>query len=137
MRPAPALPIQADRLLPGQTAEAASSTLEDAYDDFAVAQVAKACKDADYRFFIDRSLTIATLQSGDRFMQEKRRWFLADADAGWTEGDKWLTYSPLHEFQLMALMGARRVQRDPGRAFQDGHNHHDKSPATLRISVRL
>src|SRR5256885_3885072 len=39
-----------------KTAEAAAETLEDAYDDFAVAQVAKALgRDEDFRLFIGRS----------------------------------------------------------------------------------
>ena len=39
-----------------KTAESASSTLEDTYDDYAVAQVARALgRQDDYRFFIERS----------------------------------------------------------------------------------
>src|SRR5207253_1364365 len=56
-----------------RTAEAASSTLEDAYDDFAAAQVAKAVgKEADYRLFLERSRNYRNLfNSGSGFMQGK------------------------------------------------------------------
>ena len=62
-----------------KTAEAASSTLEDAYDDFAVAQIAKAVgKEADYRFFLDSLAQLPqSLQPGHRFHAgQERRWIL-------------------------------------------------------------
>ena len=117
--------LQAARLRAGgQDRGGGLQTLEDAYDDFAVAQVAKAVgKDADYRFFIDRSRNYRNLYNpATGFMQGKNAdgsW--ADPDAGWTEGDKWVyTYSVLHDIPgLMALMGgAGEVQRDAGRALQ-------------------
>ena len=118
-----------------KTAEAASGTLEDAYDDFAVAQVAKAVgKDADYRFFIERSRNYRNLYNpATGFMQGRNAdgsW--ADADAGWTEGDKWVyTYSPLHDIPgLMALMGgAEKYNATLDEHFRDGHNHHDNEPS--------
>jgi predicted alpha-1,2-mannosidase len=118
-----------------KTAEAASSTLEDAYDDFAVAQVAKAVgKEADYRFFIDRSRNYRNLYNpATGFMQGRNSdgsW--ADADAGWTEGDKWVyTYSVLHDLPgLMALMGGpERYNATLDVHFRDGHNHHDNEPS--------
>ena len=118
-----------------KTAEAASATLEDAYDDFAVAQVAKAVgKDADYRFFIERSRNYRNLYNpATGFMQGRNAdgsW--ADADAGWTEGDKWVyTYSPLHDIPgLMALMGgAEKYNATLDEHFRDGHNHHDNEPS--------
>jgi predicted alpha-1,2-mannosidase len=118
-----------------KTAEAASATLEDAYDDFAVAQVAKAVgKDADYRFFIDRSRNYRNLYNpATGFMQGRNAdgsW--ADADAGWTEGDKWVyTYSVLHDIPgLMALLGgAEKYNAILDEHFRDGHNHHDNEPS--------
>src|SRR6202521_3678197 len=118
-----------------KTAEAASATLEDAYDDFAVAQVAKAVgKDADYRFFIDRSRNYRNLYNpATGFMQGRNAdgsW--ADADAGWTEGDKWVyTYSVLHDIPgLMALLGgAEKYNATLDEHFRDGHNHHDNEPS--------
>ncbi len=116
-------------------AEAASSTLEDAYDDFAVAQIAKAIgRDADYRFFLDRSRNYRNLYNpASGFMQGKNAdgsW--ADADAGWTEGDKWVyTYSVLHDIPgLMALMGGpEKYNATLDVHFRDGHNHHANEPS--------
>ena len=118
-----------------KTAEAASSTLEDAYDDYAVAQVAKAVgRDADYRFFIGRSRNYRNLYNpATGFMQAKNSdgsW--ADPEAGWTEGDKWVyTYSVLHDIPgLMALMGgAEKYNATLDVHFRDGHNHHDNEPS--------
>jgi predicted alpha-1,2-mannosidase len=118
-----------------RTAEAASSTLEDAYDDFAVAQVARAVgQDADYRFFIERSRNYRNLYNPATGFMEGRNadgsW--ADADAGWTEGDKWVyTYSVLHDIPgLMALMGGpQKYNATLDEHFRDGHNHHDNEPS--------
>jgi predicted alpha-1,2-mannosidase len=118
-----------------KTAEAASSTLEDTYDDFAVAQVAKAVgQDADYRFFIERSRNYRNLYNpASGFMQGKNAdgsW--ADPDAGWTEGDKWVyTYSVFHDIPgLLALMGGpEKYNAALDEHFRDGHNHHDNEPS--------
>ena len=118
-----------------KTAEAASGTLEDAYDDFAVAQVAKAVgKDADYRFFIERSRDYRNLYNPTTgFMQGKNAdgsW--VDPAKGWTEGDKWVyTYSVLHDIPgLMALMGgADKYNATLDEHFSAGHNHHDNEPS--------
>jgi predicted alpha-1,2-mannosidase len=118
-----------------KTAEAASSTLEDTYDDFAVAQVAKAVgQDGDYRFFIERSRNYRNLYNpASGFMQGKNAdgsW--ADADAGWTEGDKWVyTYSVFHDIPgLMTLMGGpEKYNATLDQHFRDGHNHHDNEPS--------
>ncbi len=118
-----------------RTAEAASSTLEDAYDDFAVAQVAKATgREAAYRFFLARSRNYRNLYNpATGFMQGRNAdgsW--ADPDAGWTEGDKWVyTYSVLHDIPgLMALMGgAQKYNATLDEHFRDGHNHHDNEPS--------
>lgn len=118
-----------------RTAEAASSTLEDAYDDFAVAQIARAVgKEADYRLFLERSRNYRNLfNSASGFMQGKNAdgsW--ADPGKGWTEGDKWVyTYSVLHDIPgLMALMGgADKYNAMLDEHFNGGHNHHDNEPS--------
>ncbi len=118
-----------------KTAEAASETLEDAYDDFAVAQVAKAVgKDADFRFFLDRSRSYRNLYNPARgFMQGRNAdgsW--AYVEDGWTEGDQWVyTYSVLHDIAgLMELMGgAERFNATLDEHFQGGHNRHDNEPS--------
>jgi len=118
-----------------KTAEAASSTLEDTYDDFAVAQVAKATgHEADYHFFLNRSRNYRFLYNpATGFMQGRNAdgsW--ADAAAGWTEGDKWVyTYSVLHDLPgLMALMGGpANYNARLDEHFSGGHNHHDNEPS--------
>ena len=76
-----------------KTAEAASRTLEDAYDDWCVAQVAKALhKDADYRYFLERSQAYKTLFNPATGLMQGRlsngAW--ADPKDGWTEGTAWV-----------------------------------------------
>jgi predicted alpha-1,2-mannosidase len=118
-----------------KTAESASSTLEDAYDDYAVAQVAKAVgKSEDSRFFTARSRNYRKLfNPATGFMQARNAdgsW--ADPEDGWTEGDKWVyTYSVLHDLPgLMTLMGgAERYNATLDVHFRDGHNHHDNEPS--------
>ena len=106
-----------------KTDEAASRTLEDSYDDWCVAQIAKALgREEDYRFFLRRSLNDRNIFNpalglmngktsdgkwapigGSRDTQENR------SLAGWTEGDAWAyTWSPLHDQAgLIQLMGGR------------------------------
>jgi predicted alpha-1,2-mannosidase len=118
-----------------KTSESASSTLEDAYDDYAVAQIAKAAgKESDYRFFINRSLNYKLLFNPKTgFMQARNSdgsW--ADPGAGWTEGDKWVyTWSVMHDLPgLMQLMGgADTYNRKLDEHFAGGHNHHDNEPS--------
>ena len=118
-----------------KTAEAASETLEDTYDDFAVAQVAKAIgKDADFRFFINRSRNYRNLYNPARgFMQGRNSdgsW--AYVEDGWTEGDQWVyTYSVLHDIAgLMELMGGpEKYNATLDEHFQGGHNRHDNEPS--------
>jgi predicted alpha-1,2-mannosidase len=106
-----------------KTDEAASRTLEDSYDDWCVAQIAKALgREKDYRFFLRRSLNDRHLFNpalglmngktsdgrwapigGSQDTQDNR------SAAGWTEGDAWTyTWSPLHDQAgLIELMGGR------------------------------
>ena len=118
-----------------KTAEAASSTLEDAYDDYAVAQIAKALgKQSDYEFFMNRSHNYELLfNTKTGFMQARnsdRSW--ADPGVGWTEGDTWVyTWSPMHDVPgLMKLMGSPEVfNRKLDEHFAAGHNKHDNEPS--------
>jgi len=126
--------------------EAASCTLEDSYDDWCVAQVAKALgRDDDYRFFLHRSLNDRTLFNpalglmngktsdgkwapigGSQDTQENR------SVAGWTEGDAWAyTWSPLHDQAgLIQLMGGREQYAAKLDAhFSGGHNVHSNEPS--------
>jgi predicted alpha-1,2-mannosidase len=118
-----------------KTAEAASSTLEENYDDWAVAQVAKAAgKTPDAKFFLKRSLgykNLFNLATG--FMQGRNSdgsW--ASPKDGWTEGDYWVyTWSVLHDVPgLIALMGGpANFNHKLDEHFDGGHNRHDNEPS--------
>jgi predicted alpha-1,2-mannosidase len=118
-----------------KTAEAASRTLEDSYDDYAVAQVAKNLgKMDDYKLFLNRSLNyqhIFNKQTG--FMQGKKSdgsW--ADEKDGWTEGDHWVyTFAVFHDIPgLLDLMGGRdKYNALLDQHFAGGHNIHSNEPS--------
>lgn len=118
-----------------KTAEAASRTLEDAYDDWCVAQVAKALgKTKDYEFFLNRSLNYKHIfNPATGFMQAKNAdgsW--ASEKDGWTEGDHWVyTFAVFHDLPgLEALMGGPdKYNSLLDQHFADGHNHHDNEPS--------
>jgi predicted alpha-1,2-mannosidase len=129
-----------------KTDEAASRTLEDSYDDWCVAQVAKTMgRTADYEFFLKRSLNDRHLYNpalglmngktsdgkwapigGERDGNENR------SVAGWTEGDAWVyTWSPLHDQAgLLQLMGgAEAYSAKLDQHFAGGHNKHSNEPS--------
>jgi predicted alpha-1,2-mannosidase len=118
-----------------KTDEAASRTLEDSYDDWCVAQVAKALgKTKDYEFFLQRSLNyehIFNKQTG--FMQGKKSdgsW--ADPAEGWTEGDHWVyTWAVFHDIPgLIDLMGGReKYNALLDQHFSGNHNVHSNEPS--------
>ena len=118
-----------------KTAEAASRTLEDAYDDWCVAQVAKSLgKMGEYEFFLKRSLNYENLFNAKTgFMQAKNldgSW--AGEKEGWTEGDHWVyTFAVLHdEPGLMQLMGgAAKYNALLDEHFRGGHNVHKNEPS--------
>jgi predicted alpha-1,2-mannosidase len=118
-----------------KTSESASSTIEEAYDDWCVAQVAKALgKMEDYKYFLARSLNYKKLYNpATGFMQAKNSdgsW--ASPEEGWTEGDKWAyTWAALHDIPgLMALMGGPDSFNEKLDAyFAGGHNKHDNEPS--------
>jgi predicted alpha-1,2-mannosidase len=118
-----------------KVSESASSTLEESYDDYAVAQVAKAAgKAADYEIFMRRSRNYRNLFNPARgFMQARNSdgsW--ASPDAGWTEGDQWVyLFAPLHDIagviELLGGTDAFNAQLD--RHFAGNHNQHDNEPS--------
>lgn len=118
-----------------KTAEASSRTLEDSYDDWCVAQVAKALgKEKEYRFFLHRSLNYRNLyNAADGLMRGKTsdgKW--AAPNAGWTEGNAWVyTWAPLHdEAGILKLMGgASAYNAKLDQHFAGGHNVHSNEPS--------
>lgn len=122
--------VPADR-----TAEAASRTLDDAYDDWCVAQVAKAVgRRKDEAFYLRRSLAYhAIFNPATGFMQARTSdgaW--AAPDAGWTEGDKWVyTFDVLQDpGGLARLMGGRAALAKRLDAYFDGgHDGHGNEPS--------
>jgi predicted alpha-1,2-mannosidase len=122
--------IPADRI-----SESASSTQEEAYDDYAVAQVAKAAgKNDDYDFFMKRSANYRKLFNPARgFMQAKNMdgtW--ASPDEGWTEGDQWVyLFAALHDVPgvVKLLGGPQAAAAKLDAHFNGGHNRHDNEPS--------
>jgi predicted alpha-1,2-mannosidase len=118
-----------------KVSESASSTEEESYDDYAVAQVAKAVgKDDDYRFFMKRSLSYKNLFNPARhFMQARNSdgsW--ASPDEGWTEGDQWVyLYAALHDVPgVVQLMGGpQAASAELDEHFNGNHNRHDNEPS--------
>lgn len=117
-----------------KTAESASSTLEDSYDDWAVAQVAHALgKTDDYKYFLQRSQNYKNLfNPTTNFMQARNSdgsW--ADPKAGWTEGSKWIyTWDVLQdEPGLVQLMGKQRYDAQLDAYFAGDHNQHGNEPS--------
>lgn len=129
-----------------KTDEAASSTLEDSYDDWCVAQIAKALgKKDDFRFFLKRSLNDRNLYNPALGLMNGRtsdgKWAPIGGDrddngnrsvSGWTEGDTWVyTWSPLHDQAgLIQLMGgAENYDKKLDQHFNGGHNVHSNEPS--------
>jgi len=118
-----------------KVAESASSTLEESYDDYAVAQVAKAVGNpGDYAFFLKRSTNYKILFNAARgFMQAKNSdgsW--ASPDDGWTEGDEWVyLFASLHDVPgvVQLLGGAEAASAKLDAHFAGGHNRHDNEPS--------
>ncbi len=129
-----------------KTDEAASSTLEDSYDDWCIAQIAKALgKEDEYQFFLKRSLNDRHLfNSAVGLMNGKTsdgKWApLGGSEdnqqnrslSGWTEGDAWVyTWAPLHDQAgLLSLMGGPDAYAAKLDAhFSGGHNVHSNEPS--------
>ena len=129
-----------------KTDEAASRTLEDSYDDWCVAQVAKTLgRDADHAFFLHRSLNDRHLYNPAIGLMNGRtsdgKWAPLGGTrdtpgnrsaAGWTEGDAWVyTWSPLHDQAgLLKLMGGPEAyDAKLDQHFSGGHNIHSNEPS--------
>jgi predicted alpha-1,2-mannosidase len=118
-----------------KTAESVSRTLEDAYDDWCVAQIAKHLgKMEDYKFFLNRSLNYENVFNRTTgFMQAKNSdgtW--AGLNSGWTEGNKWVyTWAVMHDIPgLLQLMGGKDVYNSRlDEHFSGGHNIHKNEPS--------
>ncbi len=129
-----------------KTDEAASRTLEDSYDDWCVAQIAKALgREEDYQFFLRRSLNDRHLFNPALGLMNGKtsdgKWapIGGSRDApgnrsvsGWTEGDAWVyTFSPLHDQAgLLQLFGGSEAYAAKLDAhFRGGHNVHSNEPS--------
>jgi predicted alpha-1,2-mannosidase len=129
-----------------KTDEAASRTLEDSYDDWCVAQIAKALGRAeDYRFFLHRSLNDRNLFNPALGLMNGKtsngKWAPIGGSqdtpenrsvSGWTEGDAWAyTWSPLHDQAgLIQLMGGRdKYAAKLDAHYSGGHNVHSNEPS--------
>jgi predicted alpha-1,2-mannosidase len=118
-----------------KVSESASSTQEEAYDDYAVAQVAKAVgKTDDYAFFMRRSTAYRNLFNPARgFMQARNAdggW--ASPEEGWTEGDQWVyLFAALHDVPgvVRLLGGPQAAAAKLDEHFEGGHNRHDNEPS--------
>jgi predicted alpha-1,2-mannosidase len=117
------------------TAESASRTLEDAYDDWCVSQIArKLGKSADAAFFQDRAHNYANIfNKSTGFMQARNSdgsW--ADPTHGWTEGNTWVyTFAVMQDLPgLLQLMGGRDAfNRTLDAHFAGNHNIHKNEPS--------
>src|SRR3954451_11986589 len=129
-----------------KTDEAASRTLEDSYDDWCVAQIAKALgKSEEYRLFLKRSLNDRHLYNPALGLMNGKtsdgKWAPIGGGkddnenrsvSGWTEGDAWVyTWSPLHDQAgLLELMGgAENYSNKLDQHFRGGHNVHSNEPS--------
>jgi len=129
-----------------KTDEAASRTIEDSYDDWCVAQVAKLLgKQKDYEFFLHRSLNYQHLYNPELGLLNGKtsdgKWAPIGGTrdnpgnrsvSGWTEGDAWVyTWGGLHDLGgLVDLMGgADKYNAKLDQHFAGGHNKHSNEPS--------
>jgi len=129
-----------------KTDEAASGTLEVSYDDWCVAQIAKALgRMNDYDFFLRRSLNDRNLYNPALGLMNGKtfdgKWAPIGGGrddnanrsvSGWTEGDAWVyTWSPLHDQAgLIQLMGGvEQYDKMLDQHFSGGHNVHSNEPS--------
>jgi predicted alpha-1,2-mannosidase len=118
-----------------KTAESASRTLEDAYDDWCVAQIAKRLgKAADFQYFLNRSHNYENIfNKSTGFMQARNSdgsW--ASPDAGWTEGNQWVySWAVMQDIPgLMKLMGGKDIYNTKlDEHFSGNHNIHKNEPS--------
>ncbi|EJF58543.1 hypothetical protein DICSQDRAFT_149044 [Dichomitus squalens LYAD-421 SS1] len=116
--------------------EAASRTLDYAYDDYAVSLVAAAANNStDAAFFRSRALSAPfTIFNNETGFMEARfansSW--AGPTAGWTEGDEWAyTFDVLHDFPGLIESKGGNVSfvQFLDEHFDGGHNDHTNEPS--------
>jgi predicted alpha-1,2-mannosidase len=115
-----------------KTAEAASRTLEGAYDDWCIAQVAKAiCNEEDYKFFINRSQNYKNLYNEEKQQMMGKNLDGSWENGGWTEGrPENYAYCVLQDFSgLVDLMGIDVYNKKLDEYFAQGKNEHDNEPS--------
>jgi predicted alpha-1,2-mannosidase len=118
-----------------KTAESASRTLEDAYDDWCVSQIARALnKPRDFAYFQDRAHNYENIfNKSTGFMQARNldgSW--AAPDAGWTEGNTWVyTFAVMQDLPgLLKLMGGKDIYNARlDEHFTGHHNIHKNEPS--------
>ncbi len=118
-----------------KTAESASRTLEDAYDDWCVSLIAAQLgKTADAAYFRDRAHNYANIfNRRTGFMQARNfdgAW--ASPNDGWTEGNQWVyTFAVMQDLPgLMQLMGGpARYNALLDEHFAGHHNIHKNEPS--------
>ncbi|WP_394832972.1 GH92 family glycosyl hydrolase [Pendulispora rubella] len=114
------------------TAESASRTLDYAYEDWAVAQVAKAVgKEDDAKFFLERSKNYRTIYNAATGFMQARNYDGSWAPGGWTEGNQWVyTFDVMHDVPgLIELEGKEGFTALLDRHFGEGHNNHTNEPS--------
>ncbi len=120
--------VAADR-----TAEAGTRTLDFAYGDYAVSQVAKAVgKPDDAAYFLKRSENYKTQYNAATGFMQARNLDGTWADGGWTEGDEWVyTNDVIHDVPgLIALKGGNdKFASWLDGYFAGGHNNHTNEPS--------
>lgn len=120
--------VAADR-----TAEAGTRTLDYAYEDWAVAQIAKSVgKTSDAAYFMNRSKNYKHQYNAATGFMQARNLDGSWADGAWTEGDKWVyTNDVMHDVPgLIALKGGNAEFASwLDRYFAGGHNNHTNEPS--------
>ena len=121
-----------------KTAESASRTLEYAFDDWCIAQVAKAMgKMDDYEQLMQWSKNYQNVYNKELgFMLPRRyngEWINVDDNShyGFTEGSKWTyLFCVLHDIPGMIEMmgGDSAFSKKLDRNFNEGHYRHDNEP---------
>jgi predicted alpha-1,2-mannosidase len=129
-----------------KTDEAASRTIEDSYDDWCVAQIAKALgRQKDYEFFLKRSLNYQHLYNPALGLMNGRtsdgKWAPIGGTrdnpgnrsiSGWTEGDAWVyTWGAFHDIAGMVdlMGGADKYNAKLDQHFAGKHNVHSNEPS--------
>jgi predicted alpha-1,2-mannosidase len=117
------------------TAESASRTLEDSYDDWCVSQIAATLgKTGDAQYFLNRAHNYESLFNKATGLMQARHsdgsW--ANPKDGWTEGDAWVyTWAVMQDLPgLIDLMGGQDAYNAKlNDHFSGHHNIHKNEPS--------